>query len=563
MSNGPPPDETCSPPGGHPTPTPGPTTDALPAWVLHGLPEYQVVRELGRGGMGAVHLARNRLTGRLEALKVVARTDAADRLLREVRAAAALAHPNVVAAYSARLVGGVLVFAMEYVDGVDLYRLVRDGGPLPVAEACEYARQAALGLDHAHRRGMVHRDVKPHNLIRARDGTVKVLDFGLVRAVSDEPAEQGLTPDWEAVGTPSYMAPELATDPRRADGRADVYGLACTLYYLLTGRPPFEGVTPYEVVEKHRDREPTPLDRACPGVSAALASVVARMLAKDPAGRYPTAADAAAALAPFADPGATPLPAPKTGRGRALTLGAIAAGAGVVGLVVLLALGPNRPEPPANGASAPEPIALFNGRDLSGWVVDGGGPDEWWVEDGILVTAATRNGPKTWLLTERDVGDFILRFEYQLNRGANSGLAFRAVPGERPVLRPGGPPTPAPYHLQVELTDDAAPRWAKLPTGQVHGGASTDGPALKPVRPARLNPTGEWNAAEVVLRGRSLRVTINGQPVQEADLTVLAGSGSRYPGLARSAGRVGFQQHTGTAKFRDIRLQELPPGAGE
>ena len=306
--------------------------------------------------MGAVYLARNRLTGRPEALKVVARTDAADRLLREVRAAAALAHPNVVAAYSARLVGGVPVFAMEYVDGEDLYRLVRDRGPLPVPEACEYARQAALGLHHAHGRGMVHRDVKPHNLIRARDGTVKVLDFGLARAVIDPPADPGLTPDQTAVGTPDYMAPELATDPKRADARADVYGLGCTLYFLLTGGPPFGGVTPYEVVQRHRDREPEPLDRACPGVPAGLARVVARMLAKDPAGRYPTAADAAAALAPFTEPGVSPPPATERAAGRAAALRVVAAGAGVIGLIVLLVVGVSRPWAPADpSGTGPRP----------------------------------------------------------------------------------------------------------------------------------------------------------------------------------------------------------------
>jgi hypothetical protein len=558
----PPPDETFLPPGGQPTPTPGQPDGRPPAWVLGGLPEYEVVGELGRGGMGTVYLARNRLTGRAEALKVVARTDAADRLLREVRAAAALSHPNVVAAYSARMVGCSLVFAMEYVDGEDLFRLVRTRGPLPVAEACEYVRQAALGLHHAHERGMVHRDVKPHNLIRARDGTVKVLDFGLVRATAIGSADPGLTPDQEAVGTPDYMAPELAIDPKRADARADVYGLGCTLYYLLTGSPPFQAVTPYEVVLRHRVRKPEPLDRACPAVPPGLVRVAARMLAKDPADRYSTAADAAAALAPFTVPEASPPPTTRwpTGRWTAV-LGAI--GASVIGLAAVLAIVMGWPGARSDTAdtglrsTASELVPLFNGRDLSGWVVDGGEPDEWRVEDEALVTTGTRDGPRSWLLTDRDLGDFVLQFEYQLDRGGNGGMAFRAVPGERPILTPDGDPTPEPYHLQIELADDASTRWARLPTGQVHGGVSSDGPALKPIRPARLLPAGEWNAAVVELRGQSLRVTINGELVQDTDLTVLAGMGSLYPGLARPAGRIGFQQHTRTAKYRNVRVRNL------
>jgi serine/threonine protein kinase len=520
--------------------------------------------------MGTVYLANNQLTGRLEALKVVARTDAADRLLREVRAAAALAHPNVVTAYSARLVGGVLVFAMEYVDGEDLAHLVRERGPLPVNEACEYARQAALGLHHAHVRGMVHRDVKPHNLIRARDGTIKVLDFGLVRATSNGLADLELTPDREAVGTPDYMAPELALDPKRADARADIYGLGCTLYFLLTGGPPFGGITPYEVVLSHRDRKPTPLDRTCPTVPADLARVVARMLAKDPGERYQTAADVAAALAPFTGSGTPPPPVTRRKVSRFAVPGIVGVGAVVLVALLVVALGwpgsffdvSGTRSHPTNRPPAPEPIQLFNGRDLSGWVVDGGGPEEWRIEDGVLVTTAVRDGPRSWLLTERDLGSFILRFEYQLERGANTGVALRAIPGERPVLSPDTPPTTEPYHLQVELADDSAPKWAKLPTGQVHGGTSSDGPALKPVRPARLRPPGVWNTAEVELYNQSLRVTINGDLVQNSDLSTLAEMGSIYPGLRRSTGRIGFQQHTRTARFRNVQLVDLPSTGG-
>ena len=164
----------------------------LPA-SLAAHPVYTVKRELGRGGMGVVYLAENRLMGRYEVLKVmgqqvVERPEFLDRFLREIRAVAKLHHPNIVTAYHADRLGESVIFAMEYVDGLDLSRLVRARGPLPVAHACSYIHQAALALAHAHERGMVHRDVKPGNLMLTREGeraTIKVLDFGLAKVKSE------------------------------------------------------------------------------------------------------------------------------------------------------------------------------------------------------------------------------------------------------------------------------------------------------------------------------------------------------------------------------------------
>src|SRR5262249_29946852 len=160
----------------------------------------------------------------------------------------------------------------EYVEGRSLADLVSERGPLPAAEACEYARQAALGLQHAHEQGMVHRDVKPHNLMRTPDGTVKILDFGLARLARtpEEPlstradAAAGLTGAGTVMGTAEYVAPEQATDPRIADIRADIYSLGCTLFHLLTGRPPFEGSTVPEKIARHASAPLPPLPGAPP-----------------------------------------------------------------------------------------------------------------------------------------------------------------------------------------------------------------------------------------------------------------------------------------------------------
>jgi serine/threonine protein kinase len=284
---------------------------------LSGHPQYEVLRELGRGGMGVVYLAKNRQMDRLEVLKVVNRRlldhpDAAERFLREIRSAARLNHPNIVTAYAAPPVEGLLLFAMEYVEGEDLARLVKRLGPLPVANACLYAHQAALGLHHAFEKGLVHRDIKPQNLILARDGKrsfVKILDFGLAKVTREKEAASDLTGEGKILGTPDYVAPEQTRDAAHADIRADVYSLGCTLYFLLTGKPPFTGRSLFELLQAHHTREATPLDRVRKDVAAELAAVVARMMAKDPAARYQTPLEVARALAPFARAGAKPVPA--------------------------------------------------------------------------------------------------------------------------------------------------------------------------------------------------------------------------------------------------------------
>ena len=170
-----------------------------------------------------------------------------DRFLREIRSAAKLHHPNIVTAYSAIRLGESLVLAMEYVEGLDLAKLVKASGPLPVAHACYFIYQAALGLQHAHEHGMVHRDIKPANLMLAREGKkaiVKVLDFGLAKVTSEGQVDGGLTHEGQMLGTPDYIAPEQIRDAQSADIRADIYSLGCTLYYLLTGGPPFRGDEP-------------------------------------------------------------------------------------------------------------------------------------------------------------------------------------------------------------------------------------------------------------------------------------------------------------------------------
>jgi formylglycine-generating enzyme required for sulfatase activity/tRNA A-37 threonylcarbamoyl transferase component Bud32 len=296
-----------------------PQADSIPPGLAEH-PDFEVISELGRGGMGVVYLATNKLMGRKEVLKVVSReridrAGALDRFLREIRNAAQLHHPNIVTAYSAIRVGESIVFAMEYVEGHDLSQLVKLCGPLPVAHACNFIYQAALGLQYAHEQGMVHRDIKPSNLILARHGkepAVKVLDFGLAKATREGPMDRGLTHEGQMLGTPDFIAPEQSLDAHKADIRADIYSLGCTLYYLLSGGAPFQATSLYELLQAHHSMEAKPLNLVRPEVPWELAAVVAKMMAKEPGRRFQTPGEVAQALTPFFKVAPLPVPAPAT-----------------------------------------------------------------------------------------------------------------------------------------------------------------------------------------------------------------------------------------------------------
>jgi serine/threonine protein kinase len=284
---------------------PPPANTLPPGLVDH--PDYEILRELGRGGMGVVYMAQNKLMGRMEVLKVVSshlvnRRGVPDRFLTEIRNAAKLHHTNVVTAYSALRLGESLVLAMQYVEGLDLARLITARGPLPVAHACNYVHQAALGLQHAHDHGMVHRGIKPSNLMLAREGSravIKVLDFGLAKVKSEGPTDGTLTQDGQMLGTPDFIAPEQIRNARGADIRADIYSLGCTLYYLLSGGPPFHCTSLYDILQAHHSMDAKPLNLARPEVPVELAALVAKMMAKEPERRFQEPKEVAQALKPF------------------------------------------------------------------------------------------------------------------------------------------------------------------------------------------------------------------------------------------------------------------------
>ncbi len=266
---------------------------------------YRVLDCIGEGGMGNVFKAHHVPMNRTVALKLIrkeklANPGAVRRFYQEAQTAAQLIHPNIVLAYDAGQLGARHFLAMEFVDGIDLARLVRKSGPLPVIQACDYIRQAALGLQHAYERGVVHRDIKPANLLvtAGSPAVVKILDMGLARLATANQTS-GVTHDGAVLGTPDYLAPEQALDSKNADIRSDIYSLGCTFYFLLTGRPPYQGGSLTEILLKHQMEPLVPPEKVRSDVPPAVGVIVGKLLAKRPEDRFQTPAEAAASLEPF------------------------------------------------------------------------------------------------------------------------------------------------------------------------------------------------------------------------------------------------------------------------
>jgi serine/threonine protein kinase/formylglycine-generating enzyme required for sulfatase activity len=291
------------------------------------LNEYRLLERLGVGGMGAVYRALHLRLDKQVALKVIHPLRFHDPLLRsrfqlEMKAIGKLRHPHVVLATDAGECQGVLYLVMELEQGADLAHYVREQGRLPIAEACGFAQQAALGLQYAHEAGLVHRDVKPSNLFRTSDSRIKLLDLGLallqvekeladlpqthpppVALADSSPFSRDGTRG--AMGTADYMAPEQWSDSHEVDARADLYSLGCTLFYLLTGRPPFAQSGPPSRAEcraAHLHASPPRLRDLRPDAPARLEALVMRLLAKRPEDRFASAGEVARQLAAFAHP---------------------------------------------------------------------------------------------------------------------------------------------------------------------------------------------------------------------------------------------------------------------
>ncbi|MCX7700349.1 MAG: serine/threonine protein kinase [Gemmataceae bacterium] len=283
----------------------------VPELVIGG---YQILSPIGSGGMGQVFKAWQKRLNRFVALKIIkdeilrSNPRAQRRFKREAMAVARLSHPNIVAICDADEDRGLQFIVLEYVDGPDLERLVRERGPLPWEMVCDFARQTALGLQHAHEAGFVHRDIKPSNLLVALAdtasrpsgggrlpansgstfGTIKILDMGLARTDEVIDTQPSMTREGAVMGTPDFIAPEQALDASSVDIRADLYSLGGTMYYLLMGRVPFPGGTVMEKLMKHQRMDPDPIEQARPDVPARLVQVIRKLMSKSPSDRFQT-----------------------------------------------------------------------------------------------------------------------------------------------------------------------------------------------------------------------------------------------------------------------------------
>jgi serine/threonine-protein kinase len=262
---------------------------------LRQLGEYRILRRLGEGGMGAVYLGYHEAKGDQVALKVLSEGLASnqayvDRFYREAKSGALLNHPSIVRSFGARQDPGTLkhYLVLEFVDGTSAQALMEQFGHLSVGDAVHITLDVAKALEHAHSRNIIHRDIKPDNILITRAGVSKLVDFGLAKR-TDETSH--LTDARQGFGTPFYMPYEQAMNARHADGRSDIYALGATLYHLLTGEVPFKGENPLEIVEAKDRGDFLPASKLNPAVPRVLDQILSRMLARQPRDRYQTASE--------------------------------------------------------------------------------------------------------------------------------------------------------------------------------------------------------------------------------------------------------------------------------
>jgi serine/threonine protein kinase len=279
--------------------------------------KFKVLEQLGTGGMSSVYLCEHLLMRRHVAVKVLPISKSQEdatvaRFYREARAAAALNHPNIARAFDVDRDGQLHFIVMEYVDGSSLYDIVRKHGQMDVFRACHYIRQAAIGLQHIHENQLVHRDIKPGNLMVDRQGIIKILDLGLARFFSAHSGSKDeLTENFDKhamMGTADYISPEQAMDLHEVDIRADIYSLGATLYFLLAAQPPFQGKSITQKLMLHQMKTPEPVTTHRADVPAELAAVIDRMMRKEPGDRYQTPAEVAEALSPWTQTAIGPPP---------------------------------------------------------------------------------------------------------------------------------------------------------------------------------------------------------------------------------------------------------------
>jgi serine/threonine protein kinase len=451
--------------------------------------KYRLLQKVGSGGMGYVGLYEHINLRRRVALKFLPLgqskdPDAVARFYREARAVACLDHPNIVRCHDIDREDNLHFIVLEYIDGSNLHDVIREHGSMSIVRAAHYIRQAALGLQHAHEAGLVHRDIKPGNLLLDRNGVVKLLDMGLARFFDDE--EENLSYDHEggnALGTADYLAPEQVHDSR-VDIRADIYGLGVTFYYLLSGRSPFSQGTVAQKLIWHQVRQPKPIRDLRPEVPQELADILDKMMAKDPGARFQTPQEVAEVLDPWTQ---TAIPPPPEAEMPSLDFGPRSSGTSSnntpISRTVLSPLG-IRSSPPTPISRAPKIIAPRTTLRL---------PSASRPEPPAPKTSvgARAGGPKT----PRPAGGVppasplaAPEPEPATRQAANDAAAAATEPKDAmSIIAPAETPTIAPPAPTSVRTPDVA---AKAPVGSKPANASPkpSGAAAKAAAPALPRP---------------------------------------------------------------------------
>jgi serine/threonine protein kinase len=563
---------------------------------------YTLLDKIGAGGMGQVFKAHHRRMDRLVAIKMLPTAMTKDaaalaRFEREVRAAAKLRHPNIVAADDAAEANGVHFLVMEFVEGQDLSSLVKNNGPLGVAKAVDYILQAARGLEFAHSKGVIHRDVKPPNLLLSNDGIVKILDMGLARIDApggDAETQAELTGTGAVMGTVDYMAPEQALDTKHADARADIYSLGISLYFLIAGKAAYGGETIMEKLLAHRERPIPSLQDAQTTVPKQLDAIFRKMVAKRTEDRYHTMSEViealealgfggsgaatkgevAAALKLSADerkrlaaqaPRKKPLGAltqavasEKTKHLAAKIVGGafatIIAPILVTYLIKYLDKSDSPPIPPAETTTGNRAAlgsnnqhgsstnltaddgwqALFDGKSLSGWTGDVGLMT---VENGVIVIEGKKSGT---VIAPGDYQDIEIEVEFRLADGGNSGLGI-CYPGTGLASQNG---------LEIQMIDDEGV--SRLKDNQKCGSIYH----LVAATPGRFKRWPQWNQMRVTSTQNSVRVELNGFPVTDTTRQHLKDIDQKHKGVSRTSGKVCLLPQSGRSEYRNFRVKQ-------
>ena len=520
------------------------------------LGHYEVLEVLGRGGFGIVLKAFDEVLHRVVAIKVLAAQLALTaasrrRFLREARASAAIRHEHVVNLYAVQE-RPIPYLVMEYIAGPTLQQKIDGTGPLSVPEILRIGQQIASGLAAAHARGLIHRDIKPGNILleSGDEAKVKITDFGLARAADDASATQSGV----IAGTPMYMAPEQAQG-EVIDQRADLFSLGSVLYIMCTGRPPFSAPSTLAVLKRVVEDTPRPIREIVPDLPDWLCSIVTCLHAKKPEDRFGSAQEVADLLARcHAELQATgrvvaaALPprkrtALRRSWLRAALIGILLTVSAITAVVWQRGLQERAPNssvlPPADRDGW---VPLFNGKDLTGWKQHPDDTGTWRVNDGAIVGS----GAESYLFTEYgNFEDFRLRAEAKINAAGDSGIVFRAPFAVEPGPFPPNVTLEGGYEAQINIRDN----W------DVHTGSLVVGGDIRQRAPRKLHGPEEWFQLEVLAQGNHLQIRINGKTTTD------------YHDLARRYVRGHIALQTWAWKtpvtvvhFRKIEIKELPPG---